>query len=116
MQEFKYLGTTHSSRDCGRAVKNREQVGWNSWRKVSGLICDRRVSAKVKEKVYRTVVRPSMMYGLGTLAIGRRQEAELEVAELKLLRFSLGVTRMDRIRNKVIRGTTQTGRLGEKTR
>ena len=33
-----------------------------------------------------------------------------------MLRFSLGVTRMDRIRNKVIRGTTQTGRLGEKAR
>ena len=31
-----------------------------------------------------------------------------------MLRFSLGMTRMDRIRNKVIRGTTQTGRLGKK--
>ena len=57
-----------------------------------------------------------MMYGLEMLPIGRRQEVELEVAELKMLRFSLGVTRMDRIRNKVIRGTTQTGRLGEKSR
>ena len=50
------------------------------------------------------------------LAIGKRQEAEPEVAELKMLRFSLGVTRMDRIRNKVISGTTQTGKLGEKAR
>ena len=33
-----------------------------------------------------------------------------------MLRFSLGVTRMERNRNKVIRGTTQTGRLGEKPR
>ena len=60
-----------------------------------------------------------VLYGLETLAIGRdtgrRQEAEQEVAELKMLRFSVGVTRMDRIRNKV-RGTTQTGRLGEKAR
>ena len=40
-------------------------------------------------------------------------EAELEVAELKMLRFFLGVKRMARIRNEVIRGTTQTGRLGE---
>ena len=49
-------------------------------------------------------------------AIGRRQEAELEVAELKMLRFSLGVKRMDRFRNEVIRGTTHTGRPGEKAR
>ena len=38
------------------------------------------------------------------------------VAKLKRLRFSLGVTRMDRIKNAVLRGTTQKGRLGERGR
>ena len=33
-----------------------------------------------------------------------------------MLRFSLGVTRMDKIRNEYIRGTAQVGRFGEKTR
>ena len=33
-----------------------------------------------------------------------------------MLRFFLGVTRMDEIRKEVIRETTQTGRLGEKAR
>ena len=115
MQEFKYLGTSvQSSGECVREVKKRVQSGWNSWRKVSGVIRDRRVSAKVKGKIYRTVVRPAMMSGLETLAIGRRQEAELEVAELKMLRFSLGITRMNRVRNEVIRGTTQTEGLEKK--
>lgn len=36
----------------------------------------------------------------------KREEAELEVA-LKMLRFSLGVTRINRIRNEFIRGTAQ---------
>ena len=45
----------------------------------------------------------------------KRQEAELEVTELKMLRFSLGVTRMDKIRNEYIRGTAQVGKFGEKT-
>ena len=40
----------------------------------------------------------------------------MEVAELKMLRFSLGVTRMDKIRNEYIKGTAQVGRFGEKTR
>ena len=38
------------------------------------------------------------------------------MAELKMLRFTLGVTRMDKIRNKYIRGTAQVGRFEEKTR
>ncbi|KAK3569019.1 hypothetical protein QTP86_021565 [Hemibagrus guttatus] len=33
-----------------------------------------------------------------------------------MLRFSLGVTRLDRIRNEYIRGTAHVGRLGGKVR
>ena len=39
------------------------------------------------------------MYGLETVTLTKRQKTELEVAEAKMFRFSLGVTTMDRIRN-----------------
>ncbi|KAK3562622.1 hypothetical protein QTP86_003350 [Hemibagrus guttatus] len=100
VQEFKYLGSTvQSNGECGKEVKKRVQAGWNGWRKVSGVLCDQKISARIKGKVYRTVVRPAMLYGLETVSLRKRQESELEVAELKMLRFSLGVTRLDRIRN-----------------
>ncbi|KAK3574044.1 hypothetical protein QTP86_001341 [Hemibagrus guttatus] len=115
VQEFKYLGSTvQSNGECGKEVKKRVQAGWNGWRKVSGVLCDRKISARIKGKVYRTVVRPAMLYGLETVSLRKRQESELEVAELKMLRFSLGVTRLDRIRNEYIRGTAHVGRLGDK--
>ena len=38
------------------------------------------------------------------------------MAELKMLRFSLGVTRMDKIRNEYIGGTARVVRFGEKVR
>ena len=85
-------------------------------RRISGVICERRVPARVKGKVYKVAVRPAMLYGLETVALTKRQEAEMEVAELKMLRFSLGVTRLDKIRNEYIRGTAQVGKFGEKTR
>ena len=50
------------------------------------------------------------------MALTKRQEAEMEVAELKMLRFSLGVTRMDKIRNHYIRGTAHVGKFRENTR
>ncbi|KAK3524606.1 hypothetical protein QTP70_029912 [Hemibagrus guttatus] len=117
VQEFKYLGSTvQSNGECGKEVKKRVQAGWNGWRKVSGVLCDRKISARIKGKVYRTVVRPAMLYGLETVSLRKRQESELEVAELKMLRFSLGVTRLDRIRNEYIRGTSHVGHLGDKVR
>ncbi|KAK3517355.1 hypothetical protein QTP70_004696 [Hemibagrus guttatus] len=117
VQEFKYLGSTvQSNGECGKEVKKRVQAGWNGWRKVSGVLCDQKISARIKGKVYRTVVRLAMLYGLETVSLRKRQESELEVAELKMLRFSLGVTRLDRIRNEYIRGTAHVGRLGDKVR
>ncbi|KAI5092844.1 hypothetical protein C0J45_17235 [Silurus meridionalis] len=50
------------------------------------------------------------------MALSKRQEVELEVAELKMLRFLLGVTRMDKIRNEFIRVTAHVGCFGDKVR
>ncbi len=49
---------------------------------MSGVISDRRVPASVKGKMYKEAVRPVMLYGLETVALTKRQEAEMEVAEL----------------------------------
>ena len=47
VKEFKYLGSTvQESGSCEREVKRRVQAGWNGWRKVSGIICDRRLPAR----------------------------------------------------------------------
>ena len=53
VKEFKYLGSmVQESGGCEREVKKRVQAGWNGWRKVSVVIYDRRLPARVKEKVY----------------------------------------------------------------
>ena len=74
---------------------------------MSGVICDRRVPARVKGKVYKVAVRPAMLYGLET--VGGTDEktgggdggGRVE----DMLRFSLGVTSMDKSRNEYISGT-----------
>ena len=49
VKEFKYLGSmVQESGDCEREVKKRVQAGWNGWRRVSGVICDRKLPARVK--------------------------------------------------------------------
>ena len=94
VKEFKYLGSTvQESVSCEREVKKKVKVGWNGWRKVSEIICDRRLQARVKGKVYSLVVRPAIVYGLETVAVTKKQVEEMEVAKMKMLRFAMGATR-----------------------
>ena len=101
VKEFKYLGSmVQESGSCEREVKKRVQAEWNVWKRVSGVICDRRLQARVKEKMYSSVVRPAIVYGLDTVAVRKKQLKEMKVAEMKMLRFAMGVTRKDHIRNE----------------
>ena len=45
-----------------------------------------------------------------------RLEKKMEVAELKMVRWALGVTLKDRVRNKYILGTAKIRRIGEDER
>ena len=52
MDDCKYLSSTVQSNGvCGREVKKRVQTEWDGWRRMSGVICDRRVPAREKRKV-----------------------------------------------------------------
>ena len=92
------------------------QARWNRWRRVSGVICDKSLPARVKGKVYSSVVKTVIVYGLEMVAVAKKQVEEMEVAEMKMLRFAMGVTRKEKIRNKYIRGTVKVERLGMKIR
>ena len=115
VKAFEYLGSTvQESGGCKRKVKKRVQAGWNGWRRVSGVICDKRLPARVKGKVYSSVVRLKMVYELEIVAVTKKQVKEMEVAEIKMFRLAMGVTRKDKIKNDYIRGTVKVERLGMK--
>ena len=102
--------------EFGKEVKKRVSGGWRGWRELSGMIRDKGVAVKVKGKVYVRIVRPAILFGLEAVALNKRQETELEVSELKMVGFSLRVTRMERIRNEHIRGTVQVRCFGDNVR
>ena len=112
---FRYLGSTvMEDGDLEAETTHRIQAGWKNWKKVSGVLCDKKIGMKLKGKVHKTVVRPAMMYGAETWAVKKRQEKKLDVAEMRMLRWMCGVTRRDRIRNEIIRGTTKVREISDK--
>ena len=58
---------------------------------MSGVLRDRKMNVKIKGKVYRTVVRPALMYGTETLK--KAHEKKLDVTEMRL-QSALVITRL----------------------
>jgi hypothetical protein len=54
-------------------------------------------------KLYKVVARPTLLYGSETWVTAKRDMTRLEAAEMRFLRSVKGYTRLDKIRNKVIR-------------
>ena len=64
MKKFRYLGSTLAEDgELDAEVDLRIQAGWKNWRKLSGVLCNRRLSSRWKGMVFKTVVRPAMTYG-----------------------------------------------------
>ena len=72
VKTFTYLGSTLAEDGELDAVEELEESVWS--------VVDRRMNVKIKGKVYRTVVRPALMYGAETWALKKAQEKKLEVA------------------------------------
>ena len=115
LHHFKYLGSSvEETVGTTTEISQRMSAAWRNWKRYSGVLCDRRMPVKLKGKVYKTVVRPAVLYGAETWATTRGQEARLEVNEMRMLRWMCGVTRRDKIRNEHIRGTARVVQASKK--
>ena len=74
------------------------------------------MNVTIKGKMHRTVAIPALVYGAETRALKKAQESKLDVAEIRMLRWMCGVTKLDNIRNERIRETTKVGEITKKYR
>ena len=88
---FKYIGATLAENgDLDAEMTHRVQSGWTKLEEGIGDSVrpkNKFESDSVKGKVYRTVVRPAMMYGAETWAVKKAQKKKLDVAETRRLRW-----------------------------
>ena len=101
---FKYLGTTiHQEGGCGKEVELRISKAWNRWRELTGVLCDRKMPTKLKTLVYRTVIRPVLLYGNETWPITGHLADKISSCEMRMLRYCLGISLEEHITNEEIR-------------
>ena len=70
----------------------------------------------LKGKFYRTAVRPSLLYGTECWAIKKQHTHKISVAEMRILRWMCGKTRMDKVRNEDIRSLVGVAPVEDKMR
>ncbi|XP_021991266.1 uncharacterized protein LOC110888028 [Helianthus annuus] len=113
--KFKYFGSfAQRDRELDGDVAHRIHVGWCRWRATTGILCDSRFPTKLKGKFYRIAVRPAMLYWTDCWAIKKSQACKMEVAEMRMLRWMRGHTRLDRVRNEVFRERLGVSRISDK--
>ncbi|GJW30143.1 retrovirus-related pol polyprotein LINE-1 [Tanacetum coccineum] len=88
-ESFRYLRSMlHKSGRIDEDVSNRIKVAWMKWRAATGVLCDRNVPLKLKGKFYRVAIRLAMLYGSECWPIMKALANRVEVAELRMLRWT----------------------------
>ena len=57
------------------------------------------IPTKLKDKVYKTAIKPAMVYGAECWAVRKKEERNLHTTEMRMLRWERGKTRLDHVRN-----------------
>ncbi|EYC22249.1 hypothetical protein Y032_0017g3240 [Ancylostoma ceylanicum] len=98
---FKYLGSRIASTgDILPDALGRANAAWMKWKTTTGILCDKKMPIRLKAKVYRTVVRPVALYGTECWAATKTTKQVLHAMEMRMLRWSMGVTLKDKIPNE----------------
>ena len=104
VDHFKYLGSV-IDRDgtIDRDVDLRVRAAWSSWRKLTGVLYDRKIPLRLKAKVYEAIIRPALTYGSECWAMKVTNKRKIATTEMRMLRGILRVSRRDHMRNEEIR-------------
>ena len=83
--------------------EQRLKVAWMRWRDVTSVLCDSKIPTCLKSLVCKTLVRPVALYGAECWSTTKTKKDLLHEMEMRMLRWTLGFTRINRIRNTTVR-------------
>jgi hypothetical protein len=112
---FRYLGSMlQENGDIDEDLSHKIKADWLKWRQAFGVLCDSKVSLKLKDKFYRTAIRLVMLYEAECWSTKSRHIQQLSIAEMRVLRWICGNTRRDQVRNDDIRERLGVASVEEK--
>ncbi len=107
VESFVYLGDKlNAGGGCLSAITARVRVGWTKFRELSGVLCGRKWSVKMKGRLYKACVRTAMVYGGETWVMRKEEESVLQRTERAMVRMMCGVKLKDRKSSKELMSMT----------
>ena len=104
MDCFKYLGSKVAAYGgCEWDVVYRMNKGYTAWGALKSMQINRGLRIKAKKCLYEGVIVPTALYGAEAWGMRSAERRKVNVLEMKCLRSLVGVSRMDRVRNKDVR-------------
>ena len=65
----------------------------------TGVMCRRNIRTKLTDKVYKTAIKPAMVYVAECWPVRKKEERKLHTTEMCMLRWTRGKMRLDHVRN-----------------
>ena len=116
-REFKYLGSVLAEEGgTEKAVRQRVKEAWSKWKDVSGVILDTKIPLKLRMKIYKSVIRPVLLYGAETWSLRKKEEDILERTEMRMVRWIAGISLLERRESEDIRRMSGVCNISEKAR
>ncbi|WP_435316529.1 reverse transcriptase domain-containing protein, partial [Klebsiella pneumoniae] len=107
VNQFKYLGSIIAAGGGVETdVSHRISEGCKVLGGMKSLMKNRGLGMNIKKVLYERVIVPTVTYGSELWGMKVSDRQKLNVFEMRCLRDMMGVTRMDRVRNDVIRQRT----------
>ena len=115
VESFKYLGSLIQENGRNdREINERGRKAEAFRQSVRSLIWSKDVPQNTKKVIYRTYYAPILTYASETWVMKGRERSKIQASEMKFLRSSIGVTKMDRLRNEKVRELVKEEALQDK--
>ena len=83
-------------------MKTRVSAAWKKWRKMAGLLTDKRTPLRIRGSVYESYIRPVMLYGSETWAMTKKDEDKLRKWYRRMLRYMARVKWQDGVSSEEV--------------
>ena len=88
---------------CERDVVHGMNEGYRAWGGLKSVLTNRGLGIKAKTCLYEAVIVPTAFYGAEAWRMRNAERRKVNVLEMKCFTSSVGVPRMDRVRNEEVR-------------